>query len=210
MKKQRTKEAVSAEQAEALKAIEETPETPFKPVNLTKPKFILGIPRWKFIRNKLLENQFPSRKLTINMELRNGRHRTIQIHPKNSTFKFQGSMYVIDHNLAYDNIDCKTLMLDYHQDFCLPLKRCFNLKDIQDAIDEMGNYEIETATNPAVLRKLVEADIGGNIAKAVGLPDALRKLLWLGAISAIGIIIMIIIFVIKTGMLKDVHVPGIN
>jgi len=119
-------------------------------------------------------------------------------------FKYLGGTYIIDDTLAYDNISSKFLMLDYHQDFCLPIKREIKWNDIQDAIEASGRYEIESSTNPSALTKILEADIGGGVARASSMPDFIKQMKLFVIIAALSSTAMLLLFMIKSGMLNSI------
>ena len=155
--------------------------------------------------------KFQSRRcFVIAMQLRNGKRRTMLITTKNRYFKYEGGTYVIDPELSYDNIDSKFMWLDYHQDFCLPIKRDFKFRDVQDAIEQSGMYEVENSTNPSSLTKILEANVGEGIAKSSAMPDFFKRIQIFIIITMLSSIILLIAFIFKTGMLKSIKIPGIT
>jgi len=196
------------EQLTQITAIDEG--TQAKPHDIIIPKQTIGIPiNYKGFKNRLLSNAFKDKTFVINMQLRNGKHKTMLVRTKKNYFKYQEGTYIIDDSLAYDNISSKFLMLDYHQDFVLPIKRSIEWKEIQEAIESSGLYEIENSTNPSALTKLLEADIGGGVARASAMPDFIKQMRLLVIIAAASSLILLILFVFKTGMLSGVKIPGL-
>ena len=158
----------------------------------------------KGVKNRLLSNAFKNKTFIANFQLRNGKHTTVLIRASKNYFKYLNGTYIIDDTLAYDNISSKFLMLDYHQDFCLPIQRSIIWHDIQDAIENSGIYEIENSTNPSALTKILEADIGGGVARASAMPDFIKQMRLLVIIAAVSSTIMLLLFMIKSGMLNSV------
>jgi hypothetical protein len=156
------------------------------------------------IMNRIKSKMFAGRKYAINMELRNGKHRTFQITPKKDNFNFEGGTYIIDQSLAYDNLDCKTYMLDYHQDFSLPIRRTIPVSDVKRAIEETGMVEVESATNPIALKRILEADVGGGIARSTAIPEFIKQFKLMIGIAMVASVLMLLLFVIKSGMLSSV------
>ena len=182
-----------------------------KDFDFAVPRTIKGIPiDMLSLRNRLLEKYQKKKTFLINMQLRNGKFTTFLIITKNQYFKYMGSTYVIDSSLSYDNINSRHYCLDYHQDFCLPIKRDFNWKEIQDGIEASRAYEIEASTNPSALTKIIEANMGEGVAKSSQIPDFIKQmklLLIIGTMASVG---MLILFVFKTGMLQGVKIPGMS
>jgi hypothetical protein len=181
-----------------------------RPYDWAVPKRIIGIPAdVQSIKNALKIRLAKTKIFLINMELRNGKHRSFLIKTKKQYFRYEGGTYIIDTNLMYDNVDSKFYCLDYHQDFCLPIQRKINYREVQDAIDASRQYEVESSTNPAVLTKILEANVGEGVAKSSQIPDFIKQMKLLLIIGTMSSIIMLLLFVFKTGMLKGVKIPGL-
>jgi len=183
--------------------IEQGHET--KPHDTIVPSKIKELPvSIKGMKNRLLSNAFKNKTFIANFCLRNGKHTTVLVRSTKNYFKYLGGTYIIDDTLAYDNISSKFLMLDYHQDFCLPIKREIKWNDIQDAIEASGRYEIESSTNPSALTKILEADIGGGVARASSMPDFIKQMKLFVIIAALSSTAMLLLFMIKSGMLNSI------
>ena len=162
----------------------------------------------KGIKNVLIDKISPAKTLLINMELRNGMHRTFMIKTSKNSFKFMKGLYLIDTNLKYYKIDSKIWCLDYHQDLTIPVQRKIPIGDIKKAIENSGICEVESATNPALLQSFVKAEVSEGVMKGAPIDDVLKKITLLLAITAIASIAHLLIFMFKTGMLSSVKIPG--
>ena len=162
----------------------------------------------KGIKNVLIDKISPAKTLLINMELRNGMHRTFMIKTSQNSFKFMKGLYLIDTNLKYYKIDSKIWCLDYHQDLTIPVQRKIPIGDIKKAIENSGICEVESATNPALLQSFVKAEVSEGVMKGAPIDEAIKKLTLLLAITAIASIAHLLIFMFKTGMLNSVKIPG--
>ena len=186
-------------------------ETKIKEHDMTNPKNIKGIPlTMQGIKNKVRTKFANTKTFLINMELRNGKHRTFLVTTKKQYFNYLGGSYIIDVNLMYDNVDSKYYCLDYHQDFALPILRKLHFKEVQEAIESSRTYEIENATNPTLLARVLEANMGEGVAKASQIPDFIKQMKLLLIIGTISSVIMLLLFVFKTGMLKGMKIPGLG
>jgi len=168
-----------------------------------KPKKMI-----KGIKDVLLDKKFPDRTMLINMELRNGMHRTFMICTKKDNFNFMGGTYLIDTNLKYYLIDSKIWCLDYHQDFTLPIKRQIPIAEVQKAVEASGICEVESATNPATLENFIKAKVAEGVMKGQAIDEFLKAIRLMLIITCVAVLIHLALFVFKTGMLQGVKIPG--
>lgn len=179
-------------------------ETPAdKPLEEGNPKKQI-----KGIKDVLLDKKFPEKTLLINMELRNGMHRTFMICTQKNHFKFMGGTYLIDTNLKYYLIDSKIWCLDYHQDMTLPIKRQIPTSEIQKAIEASGICEVESATNPSILEQFIKSKVAEGVMKGQAIDEFLKAIRLMLIITCVAVLIHLALFVFKTGMLQGVKIPG--
>lgn len=114
---------------------------------------------------KIKKALWPHKCFLINMELRNGDHRTFLISVIQGDFSYLGSRYIIDQSLKYYSIDAKMWCLDYHQDYALPVKRIIRVEEIRKVISETGVIEAELATNPSLIDIFVDSKIAEGVMK---------------------------------------------
>jgi hypothetical protein len=148
-------------------------------------------------------------RMLINMELRNGDHTSFIIRTKSSSFTFKSGEYVLDNELKYYHIDSSMYGLDYHQDFALPIKRIIPLNDIGKAVSLSGLSNIEYSTNPSVLSKFVTSKISEGIMKGQMIDEYLKQMKLILVITMVSSLLMLLLFVLKSGMLKGIRIPGI-
>ena len=131
-----------------------------------------------------------SRVVLVNMEMRNGNHRTFIVYTSETGFEYNKCRYLFDNESSYYNVDFKFFCFDYHQDFTLPIKRIIPVKEINDLLT-IESPEIVNATNPEVLEKLIISEIAKSILAGSSVWEFLRqaRLIW---------IITLIIVVIDT------------
>ena len=160
----------------------------------------------KWIKQKFMQNIADERKFIVNMQLRAGDWITFQAFPKDNKFTYAGGTYIIDENLKYYNRSAKSYCLNYHQDFSLPIKHEIPVTSIHKAIESTGICEVENSTNPSALTKVLEAKLGEGIAKASQLPDFIKQMRMLVTIGAVSSVVHLVLFVIKSGMLKQISI----
>ena len=157
----------------------------------------------KKFKNKMKDKMFPDRAMLINMQMRNGMHRTFFIKPKKGHFTYMRGMYIIDTELRYYNIDAKMYSLDYHQEFPLPIKRNLDPNELKKAVKSSGIYEIENALNPSVLQGFLESKIAEGVMQAQQIDKFLKSMRFMGLITLVVVMAHMLLFMFKTGMLQS-------
>lgn len=128
--------------------------------------------------------------VVINMELKNGNHKTFYVAESGDSFKWNDRRYIFDPVLKYYNIDLKSYCYDFHEGFDLPIRRVFPINDTKTAISESGMIQTEYATNPSTLERFMNSSI-------------IEMMLRGGAIDKMIRIVMIVIMI--TGILVLAH-----
>lgn len=174
---------------------------PFNPVK-TGSKF--SIKYWKkFFTEKL----FMDRTILINMELSNGFHKLFMVVERNQGFKYKSKSYVFDDESKYYVMDAKLWCYDFHENFTIPIKRIIPIAAIKKVMESGNITEVENSTNPATLDRFLKAKIAEGIMKGQQLDIVLKQLKLLGIIIMLTVIIHLILFLFKTGMLESIKVP---
>lgn len=145
----------------------------------------------------------------INMELNNGFHRQFTINEKEGSFLYKGKQYIFDLDLKYWNIDAKLYCYDFHEDYIMPIKRLIPIQAIKKYVSSSGIIEVEYATNPALLPKFLDSKIIEAIMKGAALDEWLKQIRVMIIIAMIVGILHLVLFVFKSGMLSQIHIPGL-
>ena len=159
--------------------------------------------------NRVKDRIWPGKTMLINMELRTGMHRTFMISTKNDSFKFLKATYVIDNELKYFNVDSGCYAMDYHQDFSIPIKRKIPVTDVKKAVQFSNIIETENATNPYLIEDFIQRKVIEQAMRGQDFEEALKNLKLAAYIAAICSAGMLLLFVIKSGMLSSIKVPGL-
>lgn len=161
-------------------------------------------------KNWIKEKFFPAKSVLINMELLNGFHRFFLVKEKENGFKFSGKFYIFDNELKYYCFDSKLWCYDYHQNFCMPIKRKIPVTDVIKTIEESSITEVEYATNPSTLERFITSKIAEGIMKGQQIDEFFKRISMLVIIILIISVIHLCLFLFKTGMLQSIKIPGIN
>lgn len=146
----------------------------------------------------------------INMELKNGMHTTFIVKEKENTFTYNDKKYTFDDDLKYLHVDTQLYALDYHEDFVMPIKRKIDINEVNRAISGSGITEIEYMTNPSTLERFTVSKIAEGIMKGQQLDEFFRQIRLIVIIGALIGILHLVLFIMKTGMLKSIKIPGIS
>ena len=162
------------------------------------------------IINKVKDRMFPERTYLINMELRNGMHKTFMISITKNYFKFMDGTYIIDPQMQYFNVDARTYSLDYQQDLPLPVKREWPVKEIQKTIKELSKLDQEqlvTAMNPLSLDHFIEGKVVEQLMKAQEIDAFFKQMRLIFIVMLIIQIIHFLLFIKASGILDGLKLP---
>jgi hypothetical protein len=192
--------------------------TPQSHLNHTPPmekesKFYHFIERNKWwsikgMKERLKVNKHPEDAILINFELNNGFHRQIIAREKGGGFKYKDKLYSLDNEMKYYNIDAKLWCYDFHEDLAIPIKRSIPIEDIKRTIEKTKITDITYATNPANLERFIQGKIIEAIMKGASLDEWMKQMRVIGIITLFIVSIFFIVFVFKSGMLSQIHIPG--
>jgi hypothetical protein len=143
----------------------------------------------------------------INMELSNGMWTTFVVQEKDSGFKFRGKKYQFDDALKYYHIPSGLYAFNYHEGLAIPIIAKFDLNEINKAITGSGITEIEYMTNPSTLERFTVSKIAEGIMKGQQLDAFFRQIRLIAIINLLMTALLLILFVVKTGMLKSIKLP---
>lgn len=166
--------------------------------------------RFNYWKQRWLDKARASKCIVINMELLNGMHKTFLVSLVYQGFSFQGGRYIFDDELKYYNVDFKNYCFDYHQGMAMPIKRKIPLNTLQKVIDSSGLSEVEYATNPQTLERFIVAKIAEGIMKGQQITEELKAMKLAIYIAAAASVLHFLTFVIKSGMLQQIKIPGLG
>lgn len=166
--------------------------------------------RLRFWKDKFKDKFWPHKTVLINMELLNGFHKLFLIKESDSGFKYDKKKYIFDNESKYYILDAKLWCYDFHESIDIPIKRIIPVTEIRKAFEHSKLTEVEYATNPATLERFIIARIAEGIMKGQQLDEVMKRLMLVCIIAAISSTLMLILFVIKSGMLKSIKIPGLS
>ncbi len=164
----------------------------------------------KGIITRLKDRLFPDRTLLINMELLNGFHKLFLVVEKDGGFNYRKKRYLFDNESKYYVIDAKLWCYDFHEDLTIPIKRKIPITEIKKAIELSNLTEVENSVNPATIERFLKAKIAEGIMKGQQLDLVFKQLKLIGIIGMLSSVILLILFLFKTGMLQSIKIPGFS
>ena len=181
-----------------------------KPVKDTKTKQVefkslrRGFLDFRYIKQWWVKKNAPSTQMFIEMELRTGKWDYFFIDiGDSSSFYFRGGQYIVDPDLKEYVSSLNMYSLRYHQDYSLPVQQKIPVKEIKHAIESSGTLDIENATNPITLRSFVISDVIKDVIQSAGIHTYLKTMQLLVIIAVITAILHFIVYLIKSGIFKE-------
>jgi len=160
----------------------------------------------KDTKTKIKNAYFPERTFLINMELNNGDHTQFFISTKEDHFKYLDNLYVLDESMKYYVISAKSYAFDYKQNFCLPLKRDWDIKQLNEAISSSGIIECGASTNPTTLDQFVKSKIAEGIMKAQEIDAFFKSVKFIVIVTMIVSIVTLLLLLQSSGALKNIGI----
>jgi len=157
----------------------------------------------KDLKQKVKDRMNPERTFLVNFELRNGDHTQFFLNTAQDHFDYLGGQYIIDETLKYYNISASHYCLDYKQGFCLPLKRTWNTKAIQETIESSGLIQCGASTNPSSLDQFIKSKIAEGIMKAQEIDEFFKSIKFIVIVTCFASIISCLILVQQSGLLNN-------
>lgn len=160
--------------------------------------------------NFLKETMHPKHVVLINMQHINGIHSTFLVRPhKDHSFRYNQKRYVLDETSKYYHQTTKHWAYDFHESFVLPIKRDIPLTKIKDTLIESCD-DIRYSSDPNTLDEFIIAKIAEGVMRGQRIDEFFKQIRMMVVITMISSIIMLLLFVFKTGMLSGVKIPGLN
>jgi hypothetical protein len=150
------------------------------------------------------------RAILINMELNIGDHISFIAYEQDGGFVYKKKRYLFDYQTMYYNMSHKLWCYDYHENFCLPIKRQVPTRELRGEIaenagDDMteGYAQVEYLTNPKTLYEYSIAKLAEGILRGAALEQWLKRIFFISIIAALaGVIAIIVLFVKFRGIEK--------
>lgn len=199
MQKAKEKEKELKRQQE-LKKQEDELKIKQKEIKFQRSKFSLEGIKDHFRKQK------PEDLVIINMELRNGMHKTFYVAESGASFKWNKRRYIFDPMLKYFNISFKEYCYDYHEDFDLPFKREFPLNDTKEAIESSGLTESEFATNPSTLERFMNSAIIEMMLRGGSIDKILKIIMIVMAFALVVGLIHLILYMYQSGLFSNMGI----
>lgn len=153
-----------------------------------------------------MKRQFKGKKIIIaNFELMTGHHTiTLAVVDDNGKFSFRGKDYIIDDNLKYYSMAYKDWVLDYHESFCLPIKRKIPINQINDAMQQTNLSGVSFATNPSTLKTFLTNNVVQSAIQGASITAFFKQIRLWAMLAAIAAIIHLLLFMNQSGMFSKI------
>lgn len=166
-----------------------------------------SFPSREWFRQRFTIRRNADRVFLINMELKNGWHHSFLAPHEDGKFTYGKGTYVIDESSKYFHSNSGFYCLDYHESFALPIKRSIDISGLRRTMEETGASQVEYATSPQTLERFITGKIAEQVMKGAEIDAYLQSMRMIILITLVVVIIHLVIFVIKSGMLASIHLP---
>jgi hypothetical protein len=188
---------------EDLKKELENNKIELKSYDFRKKRNKMDLKYWK----ELFINKFRRDKaVVVNMELKTGNHKTFYVTEKLGGFEFKKGVYIFDGLSMYWNSDFKNFCYDYHEDYCMPVKREIPVKEISNVMESAKLSDLVYSSNPHVLKKFIMSNVAEQILSGTKLSEFMRRLMVIAVVVLIATVIHLVLFMQKSGMLESLGV----
>ncbi len=172
----------------------------------------IPIKKWSFanLRRSIMLKRKGGTCFLVNMELSNGWHESFIASHEGGSFLYNKVRYIIDDSCKYYHATTGFFALDYHESCTLPIKRTIDITAMKTTLEQSGISQIEHALNPSTLERFVTSKIAEGVMKGAEIDEYLRSLRTMILIIVIICAIHLGLFVIKSGMLSQIHIPGLK
>jgi len=151
---------------------------------------------------KVKNKYFPERTFLINMQLRNGDHTQFVLNTKENFFDYLGGQYILDETLKYYVISARKYCFDFHQDFCLPVRRHIDVKQLNETMEVSGMNDCGASSNPSTLSQSVKANIAEGIMKAQEIDEFFKSIKFIVIVTCIASVLTFLLLLQTSGALK--------
>lgn len=152
--------------------------------------------------NKFKYRFFRNYNIIVNMELINGEQQIFYVKANYNGFLFRGKRYIIDTTYKYYSQSFKNYVIDFHEEFCLPIDRKVKVKQIRNDINNK-ELEIKNMLNPYILEQFVKSSLAEGILAGSSISDMMKKLMWWIIISAVAGSLGLIFALQQSGILSQ-------
>ena len=165
------------------------------------------------IVTKVKDRLSPEKSFLITMMLRTGGKRRFVLNTSKEEFEFEDGTYIIDSSLKDYVYDDAKYELIYHQDFPLPLRFLFDANETKSALETysaQSGLEVEAAMNPMLIKRFIDSKIAEGVMKGQLADEFFHTMKTVMFIILAVVILHFLVFVVGSGMLKNIKIPGMH
>lgn len=150
------------------------------------------------------KNTKAHKSMIVNIELLNGNMRSFITIEDAEKIKYGDKIYIVDTDAKTYNMDLKMWQISYHEQYTLPVKIRIPANKIRNQLRDDPNVEVEYASNPSTLERFVISRIAEGIMKGQALDEFMRQIRLISIIGCLATIILLLMFMVKTGMFSQI------
>lgn len=155
-----------------------------------------------FRQHRLTRNK--ERVVLVTMELSSGDEWTAWIIEENCGFLYRGKWYHFDGAMKIYNQTNRHYHFYFHEDFALPVRHRVDITDLKEVVNSTGGRDITIATNPSVLRTVLQSDIAMKIVKGQEMDNMMRQIIRILIIVGAVVVIHLFVYLQQSGILSGI------
>lgn len=163
--------------------------------------FNYGLPNVQGLKEWWWKRKHPEKVVLVYMALNNGKHISFLAKEEKRVFYFRKKAYVFDVDSKYENLDAGFWCFDFHEDISLPIKRVYNVVALKKAVSNL-EVDVRNAINPQNLKEVLDSKLVESVIRGAGFSDVLRRIVIICVIILVAVVIHLLLFAWKTGMLS--------
>lgn len=158
----------------------------------------------KNLIKKFKNKKMQDKRYHIIMNLRNGDRKQLYIFTDKQSFIYSKGEYILNTSEARYDHTAKSYSLEYWQDFSLPIKVNVDLSELRKAVKKSSVTDLDIAFNPFSLADFGRSKVVEGMMQGQGLQDWIKRIFTMLVITLIVVIIHLLLFAQKSGMLEQV------
>lgn len=168
--------------------------------------FSYGMPSPAGFKEWWWKRKHPDKLVLVNLALNNGKHMSFLAKEDKRVFYFRKKTYAFDVDSKYENLDAGFWCYDFHEDISLPIKRVYNVTALKKATSNL-EVDVRNAINPQNLKEVLDSKLVESVIRGAGFSDVLRRIVIICVIILVAVVIHLLLFAWKTGMLSKLKTP---
>ncbi len=167
---------------------------------------IINIKKHMPLIDKIKKSFSKANNLFIIMLQTNGYYDFLLVNASKNNFSYHKKTYLIDTNSFFWIDKLQSYGATYHEDLSIPFKIKISVDDVYDSV-QTAEPQIINSLNPFIVKRFLESKVAEGVMKGQMIDEFLKQIKVMLIITMLSSVIMLLLFISKTGMLKGIKMP---